>query len=254
MGHLALVLKRRKKKTQSCKIKKKRQSKQINLPVLLISKACEMSIYASYCSAVLNEMFHPLILLTVSEVNCTVRSQFSLPRLCLCFIIFFSLQVGQPEYLFLVLCSWLFSVAYSGVLCSLIICYGHARKWGFSILAAWGNSKVPPLLDVDPAKAEGSVIRYLWSVALQLFLNLCKGYLKVGCKNWAVKPGRMKDKERKGTYNVIYMKSHPKFLPRAQTEHVRHLKIFASSFSLSLCSFLSWPEPAAEVLGGKKIK
>lgn len=137
-------------------------------------------------------MFRPLILLTVSEVHCTARSQFSLPRLSLCFLFFVSLQVIQPAYLFLVLCSWLFSLVHYGVLCSLIIFYGHARKWGFSALAARGNSKVAPLLDVDPAEAEGSAIRYSWSVALHLFLNLRKGYLKVGCKNWVVKPGRIK--------------------------------------------------------------
>lgn len=50
------------------------------------------------------------------------------------------------------------------------------------------------------------------------------------------------------------MNSHPKFLPRAQTEHVWRLKNFASSFSPSLCSFLSWPEPAAKVPGEKKRK
>lgn len=63
------------------------------------------------------EMFHAFILLIVSEVDCTVRSPFSLPRLSLCFLFFL------PS-------SWLASSSFptTAELVCLIIFYGCLRK------------------------------------------------------------------------------------------------------------------------------
>lgn len=79
-----------------------------------------------------------------------------------------------PLFSFFLPASWLARSSFPTTveLVSLIIFYGCLRKRGFLVLAARVNSNVPLFLDVNLAKEEGSVITYLWSVALQLCITL----------------------------------------------------------------------------------